>query len=135
MKQEDHQEVNKELNPVEASKEENKVEDTFSAEVLEEDYANNVKATAKSIEVALKDEANQQILPEEAETKAGEKHENVLNATPKETKTGPASQDATNIVCVEEEGTIQNLEETLQTEKKGEKAENVDGTNISEKEV
>ena len=101
---------------MEASKEETKIEDTFSTEVVEENYENNVKATERRIEVASKDVANQQILPEE-------------------TQREPASEDAINITCTEAKGTIQNLEETADREKKREKEKNTDNTKDSEKEV
>ena len=135
MKQEDQQELDQKLDPVEALKEENKIEETFSAEVVDDDYEKNVKATERSIEVASKGEANQQILPEETETQPGDKLENVLRATPEDIETGPSSRDVTNITCTGEERTTQNHEETSETEKKGEKAENMDSTKDSETEV
>ena len=135
MKQEDQQELDQKLDPVEALKEENKIEETFSAEVVDDDYEKNVKATERSIEVASKGEANQQILPEETETQPGDKLENVLQATPEDIETGPSSRDVTNITCTGEERTTQNHEETSETEKKGEKAENMDSTKDSETEV
>ena len=125
MKQEDEQEVDKKLDPVESLKEESKVEDTFSTQ----------KAAERSIEVASKDEANQQILPEETETEPGEKLENVLHVTPEETETESASRDATNITCTEREGVIQDLEETSETENKGDNVKNTDNANDPEKEV
>ena len=135
MKQEDQQELDQKLDPVEALKEENKIEETFSAEVVDDDYEKNVKATERSIEVASKGEANQQILPEETETQPGDKLENVLRATPEDIETGPSSRDVTNITCTGEERTTQNHEETSETEKKGEKAENMDSKKDSETEV
>ena len=135
VKQEDQEEDDREQDPVEVLKEENKVEDKFFAEVVEKDYENNVKATERSIEVASKGEANQQILPEETKTEPEDKLENVLHALPEETETGLATEDATNITSMEEEGTIQKREETSETETKGEKAETTDNTKDSEKEV
>ncbi|PON84255.1 hypothetical protein TorRG33x02_200090 [Trema orientale] len=128
VKQEEEKEVDKELVPVEALKEENTVEDTFATEVPEEDY--EVKATETSTEVASKGEANQHILPEETKTEPADKLENVLQATPEETETIPASEDATNVTCIEGEGQIQNLKETSESENK-----NTDNAIDLEKEV
>ncbi|PON41574.1 hypothetical protein PanWU01x14_288460 [Parasponia andersonii] len=111
-----------------------KQEEQKGVEVEEEDYENNVKATETSIDVASKDEANQQISPEETETEPRDKLENVLRATPEEPKTKPATEDAANIICIEGEGMIQDLKETSETEKEGEKAKNTDNAIDSEKE-
>ena len=126
VKQEGQQEEDKYSDPIEDTVEENKVEDTFSTEVVKGDDDNKVKESERGIEVASKAEEDQpQALQKEEQ---GEKLENLLEPE-------PSRENAKNVTTREGEGTIQNLEETTETEQKGDKAKNLDGTNDSEKEV
>lgn len=107
---------------------ENKVEDTFSTKVEEDNNENNVETTERSIEVASS-ETDQQLVIQKDEPR--EKPKSFLS---EETETKPANEDATNITCMEREEVIQDPNEIPGTEKKGEKM-NTDNANDSEKEV
>lgn len=119
VKQEDQQGECKELDQIDTSKEENKIEDSFS-KVAKQDDDNEVKVTQQS--PLQKDE------PEE-------KLEDLLQVTPEETGPETLSGNATDITCVEREGTIQDVEETSKTENKEENMKNTDDTNALENEV
>lgn len=113
--------------------EENKAEDTFSTEVVKEDADNKVKESEKGLEVASKGKEDQKQALQKNEPV--EKFELLQQLKPEETDTEPSRENARNISCMEVEGTIQNLEETLETERKVEQAKSLDSTNDSEKEV
>ncbi|GMN42571.1 hypothetical protein TIFTF001_011789 [Ficus carica] len=122
------QEEDKELDQVEASKEENKVDDSFSTEVVaKEDYDSKIKLAEREIEEDLK------LAPQKDEL--GEKFEDVLQVTPKETETDTSSGNATSTTCVEREGTIQDVEETSEMENIEENEKNTDNENDSQKEI
>lgn len=122
------QEEDNELDQVEASKEENKVEDSFSTEVVvKEDDDSKVKLAEREIEEDLK------LAPQKDEP--GEKFEDVLQVTPKEIETDTSSGNATSTTCMEREGTIQDVEETSEMENKEENEKNTNNENYSQKEV
>ncbi|XP_024029532.1 titin isoform X3 [Morus notabilis] len=119
VKQEDQQGECKELDQIDTSKEENEIEDAFS-KVVKEDDDNEVKVTQQS--PLQKDE------PEE-------KLEHLLQVTPEETGPETLSGNAADITCVEQDGTIQDVEETSKTENKEENMKNTDDTNALENEI
>lgn len=120
------QEEENELDQVEASKEVNKVEDSFSTEVVKDDD-NKLKATEREIAEDLQ--------PTPQKDEPGEKLEDVLQVAPDETEIETSSGNATSVTCMEGEGTIQDIAETSKTENKEETQKNSDDANVSGKEV
>ncbi|XP_062106929.1 uncharacterized protein LOC133818205 [Humulus lupulus] len=127
---EDQKAIHKELDPVDALKEENKVEDTCSTRVVEVDVENNVTTTERGIEVALTSEVDKQQAMQKDEP--GEKLENLLHEMPKESETRLGSEDVTSVAC--KEGVGVDLKETSKTENREEK-ESTDNAIDSENEV
>ncbi|KAM6548689.1 hypothetical protein CsatB_020365 [Cannabis sativa] len=110
---EDHKAIDKDLNPVDALKGENKVDDTSSTEVVEVKVENNVTSTERGIEVALTSEEDKEAAQKD---EAGEKLDNLLHVTHEEGETQPAKEDITSVTCTEVEGVIEDLKETSKTE-------------------
>lgn len=121
--EESQQEEVKYIDQVEALTEENKLEETGTAEVVKDDQENKVS------DASSKGEVDQQQATQKEEYE--DELENLPCVMPEETKAETSTENARSITSMEVEGTAQNLEETSETEK----TKDIDSTNDSEKEV
>ena len=123
---ESQQKEDKYLDQVKVPKDDNKVDDTFSTDIVNDDD-NTFKATEKGTELAVEGEEDKQQATQN--DKPDEKLENLVHVTPEQTET-ESSENSVSFSCITVQETIENLQETSETVK-----ENADTTNDSEKEV
>ncbi|XP_068304479.1 uncharacterized protein [Pyrus communis] len=115
------------------SKEEGSNEDTFSTKVAEEGDDDNGAVTV--IETSA-DVNGEEGLPQAVQKyEPVEGHEKLLDLMPEESKTESSSENAEVVTCTKEEIKIQNIQESLDEEKKEEETTPVNDTKENETEV
>ncbi|KAF4381607.1 hypothetical protein F8388_021235, partial [Cannabis sativa] len=110
---EDQKAIDKKLDPVDALKEENKVDDNCSTKLVEVEVENNVTAMERDMNVALTSEEDKEAAQKD---EAGEKLDNLLHVMHEESETQSANEDVTSVTCTEVEGVIEDLKETSNSE-------------------
>ncbi|KAB2619770.1 titin-like, partial [Pyrus ussuriensis x Pyrus communis] len=115
------------------SKEEGSNEDTFSTKVAEEGDDDNGAVTVIETSADVNGEEGLPQAVQEYEPVEG--HEKLLDLMPEESKTESSSENAEVVTCTEEEIKIQNIQESLDEEKKEEETTPVNDTKENETEV